>query len=64
MTGWIMLNLTDKYNELTKPNLKELSETILLAAESLIEIVAEEGKQNEQWFLDYLDELNRLSVIY
>lgn len=57
-----MLNLTDKYNEL--PNLKELSETILLAAESLIEIVAEEGKQNEQWFLDYLDELNRLSVIY
>lgn len=59
-----MLNLTDKYNELTKPNLKELSETILLATESLIEIVAEEGKQNEQWFLDYLDELNRLSVIY
>lgn len=59
-----MLNLTDKYNKLTKPNLKELSETILLAAESLIEIVAEEGKQNEQWFLDYLDELNRLSVIY
>ena len=59
-----MLNLTDKYNELTKPNLKELSETILLAAESLIEIVAEEGKQNEQWFLDYLDELNRLSLIY
>lgn len=59
-----MLNLTDKYNELTKTNLKELSETILLAAESLIEIVAEEGKQNEQWFLDYLDELNRLSVIY
>lgn len=59
-----MLNLIDKYNELTKPNLKELSETILLAAESLIEIVAEEGKQNEQWFLDYLDELNRLSVIY
>lgn len=59
-----MLNLTDKYNELAKPNLKELSETILLAAESLIEIVAEEGKQNEQWFLDYLDELNRLSVIY
>lgn len=57
-----MLNLTDKYNELT--NLKELSETILLAAESLIEIVAEEGRQNEQWFLDYLDELNRLSVIY
>lgn len=59
-----MLNLTDKYNELTKPNLKGLSETILLAVESLIEIVAEEGKQNEQWFLDYLDELNRLSVIY
>ena len=59
-----MLNLTDKYNELTKPNLKELSETILLAAESLIEIVAEEKKKNEQWFLDYLDELNRLSVIY
>lgn len=59
-----MLNLTDKYNELTKPNLKELSKTILLAVESLIEIVAEEGKQNEQWFLDYLDNLNKLSVSY
>lgn len=59
-----MLNLTDKYNELTKPNLKELSKTLLLATESLIEVVAKEGKQNEQWFLDYLDELNRLSVIY
>ena len=59
-----MLNLTDKYNELTKPNLKELSKTLLLATESLIEVVAKEGEQNEQWFLDYLDELNRLSVIY
>lgn len=59
-----MLNLTNKYNDLTKPRLKKLSETILLAAESLIEIVAEEGKQNEQWFLDYLDELNKLSVLY
>ena len=51
-------------NKLTKSNLKELSGTILLAAESLIKTVVEEGKQNEQWFLDYLDELNRLSVIY
>lgn len=51
-------------NKLTKSNLKELSGTILLAAESLIKTVAEEGKQNEQWFLDYLDELNRLSVTY
>lgn len=59
-----MLNLTDKYNELTKPNLKELSETILLAAESLINTIVEEGKQNEQWFLDYLDNLNKLSVSY
>ena len=59
-----MLNLTDKYNELTKPNLKELSKTLLLATESLIEVVAKEGKQNEQWFLDYLDELNKQSVRY
>lgn len=59
-----MLNLIEKYNELTKSELEELAEITLLATESLIEIVAEEGKQNEQWFLDYLDELNRLSVIY
>lgn len=59
-----MLNLTDKYNKLTKPDLKELSETILLVAESLIEAVEREEKQNEQWFLDYLDELNKLSVTY
>lgn len=59
-----MLNLIEKYNELTKSELEELAEITLLATESLIKIVAEEGKQNEQWFLDYLDELNRLSVIY
>lgn len=53
-----MLKLTDK------PNLKELSETILVEAKSLIKIAVEEGEQNEQWFLDYLDELNRLSVLY
>ena len=53
-----MLKLTDK------PNLKELSESILVEAKSLIKMTVEEGEQNEQWFLDYLDELNKLSVLY
>lgn len=56
-----MLNLIEKYNELTK---SELAEITLLAIESLINTIVEEGKQNEQWFLDYLDNLNKLSVSY
>lgn len=59
-----MLNLIEKYNELTKSELEKLAEITLLATESLINIIAEEGKQNEQWFLDYLDNLNKLSVSY
>ena len=31
---------------------------------TLINTIVEEGKQNEQWFLDYLDNLNKLSVSY
>ena len=59
-----MLNLIEKYNELTKSELEELAEITLLAIESLINTIVEEGKQNEQWFLDYLDNLNKLSVSY
>ena len=61
-----MLNLIEKYNELTKSEseLEELAEITLLATESLIITIVEEGKQNEQWFLDYLDNLNKLSVSY
>jgi hypothetical protein len=61
-----MLNLIEKYNELTKSEseLEELAEITLLATESLINTIVEEGKQNEQWFLDYLDNLNKLSVSY
>ncbi len=59
-----MLNLIEKQNELTKSELEELAEITLLAIESLINTIVEEGKQNEQWFLDYLDNLNKLSVSY
>lgn len=45
-------------------DLKNTANNILLITESLIEAVKEEGIQNEQWFLDYLDRLNELSVSY
>ena len=59
-----MLNLIERYNKLTKSELEELAEITLLATESLIFFFVEEGKQNEQWFLNYLDDLNKLSVSY
>lgn len=59
-----MLNLIERYNKLTKSELEELAEVTLLATESLINAIVEEGKQNEQWFLNYLDDLNKLSVSY
>ena len=40
-----MLNLIEKYNELTKSELEELAEITLLAIESLINTIVEEGKQ-------------------
>lgn len=36
----------------------------LITLDSLIKIVEENKLINEQWFLDYMDELNKLSVKY
>ena len=58
----IKLNFIKKHNELTKSELEALAEITLLATESLINTIVDEGKQNEKWFLDYLENLNKLSV--
>lgn len=36
----------------------------LITLESIIGLIEERGLINEQWFLDYMDELNKLSVKY
>jgi hypothetical protein len=36
----------------------------LITLNSAIKIVEENKLVNEQWFLDYMDELNKLSVKY
>lgn len=36
----------------------------LITLDSLIKIVEENKLVDEQWFLDYMDELNKLSVKY
>ena len=59
-----MLNLIERYNKLTKSELEELAEITLLATESLINTIVEEGKQNEQRFMHYLDDINKISVSY
>ena len=57
-----MLNLIEKYSELTKSELQELAEITLLATASVINTTVKEGTTREQWFLDDLDNLNKLSV--
>ena len=40
------------------------AEAILNLVSIFIDDVVEEGKQNEQWFISFLDKLNKLSVSY
>ena len=40
------------------------AEAILDLVNVFIDNVVENNKQNEQWFIDFLDELNKLSVSY
>lgn len=37
---------------------------IIIVLNSLLKLVEENNLTNEQWFLDYMDELNKLSVKY
>lgn len=37
---------------------------LVITLDSLIQMVEERGMTNEQWFLDSLDEINKLSVKY
>lgn len=44
--------------------MREKYKEAILLVESLIREAELEGATNEQWFLDFLDELNILSVKY
>lgn len=60
-----MLDLIEKYKELTNeaPLIDRAEETL----ENILAIVGEaieKNQENEQWFLDYLDALNEVSIIY
>lgn len=57
-----MTNLIKRYEELT--DLKTYANQLLLSSQELIIEVFKQNKQNEQWFLDYLDRLNELSVTH
>lgn len=59
-----MKELIERYNELTNPKVESLAKVILVLIETIIEDIEESGRQNEQWFLDYLDRLNELSVTH
>lgn len=37
---------------------------IIVVLNSILKLVEENNLTNEQWFLDYMDELNKLSVKY
>lgn len=43
---------------------KQLCADVLNLVETTVIIGAREGQQNEQWFLDFLDRLNKISVLY
>lgn len=59
-----MKELIERYNELTNPKVESLARVTLVLIETIIEDIEENGRQNEQWFLDYLDRLNELSVTH
>lgn len=59
-----MKELIERYNELTNPKIESVAKATLVLIETIIEDVEENGRQNEQWFLDYLDRLNELSVTH
>lgn len=59
-----MKELIERYNELTNPKVESVAKATLVLIETIIEDVEENGRQNEQWFLDYLDRLNELSVTH
>ncbi len=59
-----MKELIERYNELTNPKVESLAKVTLVLVETIIEDIEESGRQNEQWFLDYLDRLNELSVTH
>lgn len=59
-----MKELIERYNELTNPKVESLARVTLVLIETIIEDIEESGRQNEQWFLDYLDRLNELSVTH
>lgn len=59
-----MKELIERYNELTNPKVESMAKATLVLIETIIEDVEENGRQNEQWFLDYLDRLNELSVTH
>lgn len=59
-----MKELIERYNELTNPKVESVAKATLVLIETIIEDVEESERQNEQWFLDYLDRLNELSVTH
>ena len=59
-----MKELIERYNELTNPKVESVAKATLVLIETIIEDVEENERQNEQWFLDYLDRLNELSVTH
>lgn len=59
-----MKELIERYNELTNPKVESLARVTLVLIETIIEDIEESGRQNEQWFLDYLDRLNELSITH
>lgn len=59
-----MKELIERYHEPTNPKVESLARVTLVLIETIIEDIEENGRQNEQWFLDYLDRLNELSVTH
>ena len=59
-----MKELIERCHELTNPKVESLARVTLVLIETIIEDIEENGRQNEQWFLDYLDRLNELSVTH
>lgn len=53
-----------KNSKNTAESLKKKSKSLLKETELFIELVEDNSLENEQFFLDFLDKLNELSIKY
>lgn len=59
-----MIDLLNRYKNIKDNTLTDRTQKSLIDIKNIIQEVFDTNKHNEQWFLNYLDSLNKLSTIW